>query len=231
MDYGHRLMKSGVLSLETLDLDQILQSEQASLRKSKIGYFNSYFTLIPKSEFEVQQIEKYVTSACEVADPHNYIYRSDYIVSRALRVCYAVPKGVLAQINDTFDNSSLVHLVTGMIEKLQDEQDILSCHVIDAHILICAVRDTQLVLANAYEVSSAENMLYFISLIYQETGLSDLNAKIKMSGDIEKHSELSAILGNYFGQLELDQPPIFFEDGKMEDSHRYAGLYAISQCA
>ena len=229
-DYGFKLSKADKISISNDLKTSIISSSKGSIRKAKLGILNSSFVLIPKADFRHEDINQYLTMSIGNINLEKEIVRSDYIVNHSIRVCYSVSKKDITLINSCFEAPSLQHYITTIIASIPDGKDGLFVHIIESNIVIVAILEGKIKLANIYEAADVETIFYYISLAYQESDLSTMNAIIHITGDKSQDDQFNELIHSYCSNVTTTSPPISMDNILLEDAYRYTALFNISKC-
>lgn len=188
---------------------------QKDFNNVHVVYVNELATIVPKALFNEEYLADYLKF-------NSKILKSDFIAYDNLEindsVCVYVPYvNVNNYIYETFGNFTYNHYSSILIDKilqLEKHADTvkLYVHVNKDHFEIVVSDQGKLVLFNSFEYSSKEDFMYYILFTMEQLQLNPEKLNIILLGDIEKESDLYAILYKYIRHISF---------GNRADTYKY----------
>lgn len=232
-DYGSNLKCAFGLPQSSSKFSDLVSAQEMGIRKAKIGIVNTLFTLVPDKEFAVKDSFQWLSSACRIDNPEDYIIRNDYSDEYKLRVVYAVPKPLMKDIKESIDNCSLVHFVFSCLDSIPNTGSKKKVRLIklDKFIVIVVKDGNQLLLANMYDYQSNMDILYFLSLVFDRLNLDSKEQHIELAGMFSKEDNLIDLLLDYYGNIQLAEGYLKLIYNEAFSEYHFLPLYCISKCA
>ncbi len=233
LDYGTKLKAAYGIKHNDAPFSDMVHGQPYKIRKTKIGIHNNLFTIVPDKEFSVKHSFDWLSQVCQLEHPEDYIIRNDYSDQFKLRVIYAVPKPLMRDIKESVENCSLVHFVFACLDSIPNVGPQIKVRVVilDTHFVLVVKRGNGLLLANSYDYTSWQDILYFLSLAYDKLGLNRLEDPIELSGMIKSDDTLISLLVDYFGKVQLASNYLNIDQSQSVSEHHFLPLYCISKCA
>lgn len=174
------------------------QATKKKYNQILINYFTPHFTLCPNSmysqdnmrdilEFNVGEIQQKIVLADDV--------------NTDIKLIYAIDEQLKSTLNQLFPSHHLQHSVTGLVKLMltaddfQKEQLLISVH--ENYIEVVLKKNHQLILANQYEYSTANDVLYYVLNIIEQYQLNPLTVNISLVGNMASNSDLVVLLKKY----------------------------------
>ena len=228
----HQLLMVDTIALsdlQNLSENHILRS---SFNHVIIAIDNGIATLIRKDEFNEEESSIYFKHLS--FSTHDGLYHFDSI-SEMDDIINLYPLNTLGldKVLHVFPDAKIVHFSTCVINyAISTIQEGVFVLIDDHHIYIAVVSESHLLIYNNYKVKEAEDILYYISLMYQEFNLDRASFKLYLSGDINNDSKAFLKLKTYFKYI------VFPELKDISISHikehimstQYFDQYIINQC-
>jgi len=191
-----------------LDLLQNVFSKDMEIRKT---YSQSYliFTAVPGllEPNELSSEESDLSNVLLLPPPTDK-HLSNTIQSSDIKVIYPVSetnKGVISQM---FSNLSILHHYALWIPMLDAKsKDLLGNNVyaqIDqSYVTLFYYLDRKLQYVNQYEITSQEDLVYYIMLVYNQFGLDASNDTLHISVDDSNSNQTVDVIRSYIKEVEL----------------------------
>lgn len=220
-DYQKKLLKA-----DRIDQSQ-LSDELAAYASSRqrLAIASSSFSVVPAHEYSSAMGASLLGHVTHIDEDH-VIVRNDYSSRYDVRVVYAIDRDQIQSMQTRFDQLSMMHYITVMLESCDIKDSGISASLIGERLYIIAVRGEQLLMANAYEVHSDYDVLYFLQLVYQRLEL-DANSALRLSGEFHKDF-VEQYINTYFAEVQYDTSDMGLAD--QQHSSIYSPLYHVSQC-
>jgi len=227
-DYGSKLAYSDRIS-SIDDLSSEPWNERISLRKTKIGLLNNLVTLIPESEFRAADMTSIIATSIGISDTSQYILRSDRSEKHNLRICYAVPKGLVKTITNLLDSPILHHYVSTFLDSISDvKEDGIYLDFSGEVLIVIALKGGKPLLVNTYKVTEDLDAFYWIALAHQSIFKEDKSAPIYFSGKLIGETTLYTTLKSYFPQLRKLKHAITLDGISIAEEEALYPLHSIS---
>lgn len=182
--------------------DQIVAKEQISVnaiikhpkRKSPflfenatIAFNNTIFSFIPDKDYDEKKAVDYLSFCHQLTDIKNYHIHNSYLDQWNTWIVYAIPKPIHKAIYRRLaDDVHFLHYQEIFLKNVvQDNHpQALSISLIGNNMNISLHQSQDLIVSNNYAVHNPSEFYYFISLIYDQYGLSKGITRIILDGDL-----------------------------------------------
>ena len=196
--------------METPDfLDTVLSSDQflkQDFAKVKIIVGAETFSLVPKPFFGGGDSRKWVQSLIredlllDHVDFHS-IGRDD-----AMAV-YTVPLAIKQKFDFYFKDPEYLPFCGSAVEMSyslsSDQPNLILLNILGNSVVMTAIRGNKLQLCNTYDCREAADIVYFVQLVAEVTGLKDSSFGLFVTGEFEMESELLRQLRKYIPVLKI----------------------------
>ena len=172
--------------------------------KNIVAYCGKNYTLLPLALHTNNKIDEvFVFNQPLLPDE---IVRQDNIEGMDIFNIYSIPKNLLAEIKEQFPQNAICHQATIFIGETMKKPDIEKQIFIEIYpdfFYANITQNAKLLFSNAFEYSSVEEFIYFVLNIFDKFSLNQLEAKLTISGEINKKDKKIAILKDYIKQIEI----------------------------
>lgn len=183
--------------------------------KIKIIQASTPFTLIPDELFNAGQLSNYA----KLAGTDTYLNQlSSHQAAVGLHVVFGEEKMWLNAVEDVFlsKRPQVFHAIDGfLLQTLRHIQPgnqlSLFCHIGSFHVMIAAYQGRKLLLLNNYMIQDDNSLLYFIQLVAQEIGFSNMDDTLFLAGPIMPGSLGYEKLGRFFARIQLMGTPTWLQ--------------------
>lgn len=191
---------------EIFKKEPLLQSKYASV---SVSHFNNLNTQVPEPFFEKQKLDQYLKYSVKVLE-------NDYITFDQLKNTDIVNVYIpFVNINnfliDTFGSFEYKHSSTILIEKLLHQyknlpNDFCFINVTNNHFEIVVIKNNNFELFNCFKFNTKEDFIYYILFTAEQLNLNPETLQLVLLGNIEKDSELYAIVYQYIRNISFYKP-------------------------
>ncbi len=165
--------------------------------------------------------------------PHQGLYNRDNLNNNGIINIYPVDNPKLDILLEKFPNAKLSHLSSCLMNFAAEYIDTaVYGHISEDTIHISYIKDKNIILHNQYSIIDENDILYFISLIYQEFHIDNNSIPLVLSGDIYSGYASYKLLQNYFKHIEFPVMEGFSRAKELSEiipSH-YFDQYSIIRC-
>ena len=155
-----------------------------------------------------------------------------------LEVLFSIPKELYLFFNRNFPKIKFVHQLTMVLDTantyVNKAQEQLFISYTEDHFTAVALRNNSLVYHNCFNLNSADDLVYFFLLVYQELGFDQYQANVLIDGLIEDGSKELNIVREYVKQIgfaQLQQKFDYPDEVKLAPTHFYSNLFNLPNCA
>lgn len=219
----------GVTTLLEIQDNHILKQNFASI---VIALDDKSYSLIDKDEFEDSENNRIFFDHL-VTNVHKGLYHNDMISSLDIVNVYPLNNSDLDIVLEIFPSARIIHFSTSLINfALKYKSTAVYAHVEGGWMTITYVSNKLLMFCKQFEISSEQDFLYFITLIYQEFEIDQNNIPLILSGSIYPESKMFNLVKEYIKNIEFPIMNKISLAQKNEDvikSH-YFDQYAICEC-
>jgi len=166
--------------------------------RSCCAVWTDHFTLIPESDFDPDDMMKYVVSASRPLSADDYVFFADYISKSKTYVCYAVAQHHLDRLPGSHASLKMYHFYTlAAIRGFQEPQGtIVYLSRRDKKTMMIAMDQDKLLCSTTLKEASAVTMLYHLSLLSELHSLSSIS--VSLSGDFVLDDATYSLLSKYY---------------------------------
>jgi hypothetical protein len=143
---------------------------------------------------------------------------------------YAVEKEMQEWVTGKFPTARCRHQYSLAITKISAVDS--GCLAIDfrtATFSVIITRGSNLLLAQTYEYSTPEDVLYYLLKSCQHNSLSQQDVKVQLTGLIDRQSSLYKELNHYFINIDFREP--IWNAGNEYPAHFFTSLNDLARCA
>ncbi len=198
-------------------------------------YLNNSETLIvPSTKYKRESSDIYL--AAIYGDNNNVISNADLIniVDNPVSV-YRYSASLNHTIKNNFVSFNYKNTYTKVLENLFGKErmlmEMIKVQFYNKSMLVVVIYDNKLMLIQTYQISSPEDIIYYLLNIVQEFNLSVKNTPVEISGLIDVSSRHFELLENIFGRLSLEvvaNDNLFAENITASEAHWYTPFYNLS---
>ncbi len=216
--------------------DRLLRTFEADTKnlipqnaKVHIGSVSQNTALIPMSEYRSDSNFAYLHLMSRITSPEQWTVQTMEIDSTMMMVAGEN----LGNHHDALIKYSWIHsdgalLHTCLASGLDSSHPMVYMDVYHNLLSIWVVTDKGLTFHNNYYISSAEDLIYYIALVYNQNEL-DLNADpLKLSGHIVEGSSYFSMIHDYVRHYSFWN--LGFQHNNIQAGHIYNRSFAIASC-
>jgi hypothetical protein len=187
-----------------------------------IGVYSPHFTLLPdigiRSDLALEQL-------CRFDRNTDSLY-SDKI-DQEVSFHYAIPKSLTQLLTDHFARKTISFGEAGWLKAVTAHQPTTVCvHLVGSDLLVAAVEENHLKYLNRFHTNNAEEILYYILLVYNLLGYDNNSVTLEMHGFVEKVSPIYQQLYGYIANIRLgsgqEENTDLYQPG--QSTHYYTNL-------
>lgn len=199
------------------DLLSTRKELEHSFRSRHVGFSNAWATLLPARLFDATQL-----AACfkMLLPPGEYHYAYDVLPAFDLYVAYAVEPSVRRLADLYLPVSEQRHLATVLIDGFHkaigpDAKDPMVClHVRLASVQLAVMETKHLYFYNQFPTQTAEDVLYYTLLAYEQNRLDPAQTPLVLAGAITPDHPTAKVLGRAIKNLTWIRPNAFLPPGQ-----------------
>lgn len=189
---------------KVLEIDPNLKK---NFRRVEIGISNKRLALVPGKIFNEGDSQHYLENSAPIWSSDQIMV--DTIEQSEIKVVYAFRHSILSRYKHHFANAhtqnALTQYIKGLnklLNKTTSEHNLFINALYDT-MYVVLYRNEELIFANVYEFSTAEDFLYYVMLIFKEFQLDQDTTPTYISGKLDKDSIIHDLLMRYIRQLEF----------------------------
>ncbi len=208
---------------------------QSSLLKtqaenSKVVFNVPDFLIVPNSKFKAENISSYISCTYGDVDTESIINCADDSISSKLsmQVIYRIKSDLFEAVNNYSNNAKYFHVASHVLNNLfnveQHNLEKIKIQFYNSSMLVLAVKDGQLKLAQSYNFETPEDIIYYMLNIVQECSLSVESTLVEACGMIDTNAQHFNLLQSLFKNLTLEalhNQPLFVNSISVADAHYY----------
>jgi hypothetical protein len=198
------------------------------------------FSLIPKSLFDQQFSKEYLKiNTGQESNGEHEIFHYAQKSTDAISV-FSADKKIIDWFKNQYSshNITFLHHTTAFIEGVlyssdtNTDKDVFA-QIEDDSLTIIVKSEIGLEFCNSFRISTSDDLVYFILLVYNQLQLSPEKNKLILFGDIRPDSSTYKKLYTYIRHIKFGDKPSSIKFGYKFDEifdHRYFDLYSMHFC-
>jgi hypothetical protein len=195
---------------------------------------NSETLIVPSTKYKRESSEIYLSAI--YGDNNNVISHADLIniVDNPVSV-YRCSASLNHTIKNNFVSFTYKNTYTKVLENLFGKErmlmEMIKVQFYHKTMLVVVIYDNKLMLIQTYQITTAEDVIYYLLNIVQEFNLSVKNTPVEISGLIDVTSRHYELLENIFGRLSLEvvaNDDLFTDHIAANEAHWYTPFYNLS---
>lgn len=177
-------------------------------------YQNELSSLVPEALFEESHAADYLKFNSKILDS-DFISHDAIAANQSVNV-YVPYMNINNFIFETFGTFEYKHASTILIEtflkrEASSEEDIIYLNINDHSFELVAIRNTQLVLYNSFEISSKEDLIYYVLFAIEQLQFDTETVQLKLMGRIEKGDAYFDTIFKYIRFVTFYMPDFKFK--------------------
>lgn len=232
---GDLLYKLGYFALDGMEGNPVADLFAAhpelneSFYKVLAGYDYPQSTLVPSQQYKEGDAGLLLKTLYGINGTATVI--SEAIPAWEVYNIYGVPKELHEWMNKKFHAGHYWHQYTLGIKLMRgDAAGHILVDMRAEDFMVIAGANNKLLLAQTFQYSTPEDVLYYLLKICQQFGLSQQDVHLSLSGLIDKQSALFKELYQYFINIEFRQPG-WVNSGNEYPAHFFTSLNDLARCA
>ncbi|HEY9221644.1 MAG TPA: DUF3822 family protein [Lutibacter sp.] len=174
-----------------------------------VSHFNNLVTQVPQPLFNKNNLVNYLQYTIKVLE-NDFIAFDELSNSEIINV-YIPFVNVNNYLLDTYESFDYKHSSTVLIENLLNQYKNLEgsfcfVNVTGIHLEIVVIKNKKLELFNFFSFNTKEDFIYYILFTAEQLNLNPEEFELILMGDIEKESELYAIVYQYIRNIKFYVP-------------------------
>lgn len=216
----------------------LTQQEELSLlyRRIRLALPQTRAVLVPRRLFKPAELHTYVSSLVEVSEKDG-LY-ADELPGADINVCYKVPLDLADHLRKQFPTARMFAQATpfikGALQLAHPSQvgSLVCAGFAGQDMQLCLLRQGQLLFYNTFPYQAAQDVLYYIMLLYDRFQLDTAEVPLYLTGAISADSDIYSKLYSYVGTLTFAGLPAHLSLGKKFSDlppHLFFNLFALCQ--
>ncbi len=229
--FDHEKGKPQLDSFKSIFFDDQLLKQ--SYRTTKIVLTSPHFTLIPSKFYNEKEKTAYLQNLTSIG--HNDFLGADNLKNQTFKNVYIVDKQLVSFTQTTFPQAKIHHFITPLIEGYQKIAELRQGHQVfanlrDGFIQILFFDGKDLIFVNTYAYQTAQDLIYYIMLVYDQFKLNPETIPLSISGSLTADSDIYKFIYRYIRLVDFVQPPMYLRFGNQftgVPKHFYFDLFSI----
>lgn len=205
-------------------------------RTIKVVASTPHFTLVPNKFFDANNQATYFQSLTQIAETD--VCRNDFIRNANMNNVYLTDNHILNVCHSVFPTAKIYHSLTPLINGYQKISELRAGHQIFANIRdgalqICFFDGRELIFANNYLFKTAQDLIFYIMLVYEQFKLNPETTPLSISGALTENSDIFRYIYRYVRHAAFVSVPLYFRLGSQftgVPQHFYFDLFSIKVC-
>ena len=179
------------------------------IEELQVIYGNPQFSIVPKDYFEEDHLPHYLKYSSKLIEGDDFSF--DPIESLDAKMVYIPYININNYLFDVFGSFEFNHVLTNLIVKTSKNKtsvdETVYVHVCHHHIYLIAYQKDKMVLANAFEYDTPEDLSYYILFSVQQLQMDRENLRLNFTGNFFNTEENNAfkILSNYIRHISFSR--------------------------
>jgi len=179
------------------------------IEELQVMYGNPQFSIVPEAYFKEDHLPHYLKYSSKLIEGDDF--SSDPIESLKAKTVYIPYVNINNYLFDVFGSFKFTHVLTNLIVKTNEIktpiEDAVHVHVCHQHIYLLAYQTGKMVLANAFEYDTAEDLTYYILFSIEQLQMDREKLQLNFTGEFFNTSENDAleILSNYIRHISFSK--------------------------
>jgi len=213
---------------ELMDFFSVNSSLQNSFYQVQVVYDFSESILISSKDYRAEDAGLLLTTFGSNSGTANIV--SELIAEWQLYNIYAVPKEIQEWINKKFPSVRFWHQYTLAIKYIvaATANGSLLIDIRKTDFTLIAAKNSQVILAQTFEYSTPEDILFYLLKICQQFSLSQREVQVQLSGLVDQQSALYKELYQYFIHLEFREASWSIQSEY--PAHFFTSLNDLAKC-
>jgi hypothetical protein len=191
------------------ETEELLQLKYNSV---SVSHFNNLVCQVPLPLFNKQHLNQYLQYSVKILE-NDYITYDQLNNSEIVNV-YIPFVNINNFFIDCYGAFDYKHSSTIFIEKLLQEykhttDDCCFINITGNNFEIAVIKNKKLQLFNCFSFKTKEDFIYYILFVAEQLNLNPEEVKVILFGEIDKNSELFAILFKYIRKVDFYKPVHF----------------------
>ena len=200
-----------------------------------VSIANGENTLVPSALFRKEDAEKYFQFNFNNIPAHIYL---ENVRAFDMVNVFSVPPTISESVNHLFDNPSIHHHSTALLEGLnlavkKSNEKLFMLNVRNGCIDIVVTEGRKLILMNSFSYNSVDDLVYYVMFVCDRLQLNPENIATFILGEVEKESAVHNMLYKYIRNIRfVSRKNIFDFSYAFKDisEHFYFDLFSIALC-
>ncbi len=200
-----------------------------------VSVANEESTLVPSALFKKEDAEKYFQFNFNRAPANIY---SENIRAFDMMNVFSVPASVNDCINHLFDNPSVHHHSTALLEGLhlavrKSNEKLFLLNVRNGYIDIVVTEGRKLTLVNSFPYNNVDDLVYYVMFVCDRLQLNPETITTFIFGEAEKESAVHSMLYKYIRNIQFASRKNIFDFSyvfKDIPEHFYFNLFSLALC-
>jgi len=194
---------------EIFEQEELLRYKYNSV---SVSHFNNLVTQVPQPFFDKNNLSHYLQHTVKILENDFITY--DKLKNSEIINVYIPFVNINNFLLDYYGSFEFKHSSTILIVKLLSEyknsdEDLCFVNVTNNNFEIIVLKNKKLTLYNCFNFKTKEDFIYYILFTAEQLNLNPEEFKLILLGDIEKDSELYAILFQYIRNVQFYLPTNF----------------------
>jgi len=194
---------------DTQDLESILDNEEIFKSEIALGYLyvhNDHFSIVPGLVYDPNNKAQYLNFATDLLSHEESLIFADSLGSNNLYVIGALDKAIFNLFQNRIKALKISHgSIIGLSYLLDNKYEFIGQEVFiildHGHVYISAFSSHELLVYNRFEVSSEEELLKYLFIVFQQFEFNREYCKVNVLGELKSINSSKESLENYFKHI------------------------------
>lgn len=179
-------------------------------RQVNIALDTLLFSIVPHRLFQPAEKATYLGHLAPLENSEHIFH--DHLVQHQAELIYGLSTTLVNTIERYLPFSYRQHLHKVLLEAMRSHAAVqksyhLACHIWNNRIYVYAFDRTNLLLANGYTYRSAQDLLYYLLLVYDQLNLKTDEVPLALAGRLRTDAEVYKLLHRYIRHLSFLPSP------------------------
>lgn len=219
-------LKNGLLPDTLRKILDVEKGAEGSIRRVVLSNALNETVLVPSHHFTEESAAQFIVSLYG-HETGRLMY--DEVAEYNLMVVHHVPHALVQEIK-RIDDALIMHCYTCQLRTNNDTADTIAVYFTGKEIRVVAKQESQLKQAQTYFYSTPLDVVYYLLLICQQYGFSQVDTTLVLSGMVSQDSAMYKELYQYFSNIHFWKPPVKTTLQSEYPPHFFSSLYNLVAC-
>ncbi|MEM8524728.1 MAG: DUF3822 family protein [Bacteroidota bacterium] len=219
--------------LKLFDEDRLLKLPYAAV---KVAFLGQKQIFVPNRLYHPDQKRIYLSHVAGLSVSE--VVKSDDLSLLRAQNIYATDRAVQNLMQQMYPRAKFFHstsaLYLGYRQHCESGKGNVFLNIRDQYLQLFFFQDRELLYSNAFQVENADDLVYYVMMLFQQFNLPGKTQKVQVTGDFIENSEEHRTLSRYVKQIyaikELNDLQSSEATRRQLDTHTFFDLLSVPLC-